>query len=111
MKRFLALVLFVSTAAHAAPFLVSDPAPANSQIDKCVYQDGTAAAVETPLTTYTGYSGPGCKIDLAAWTAGTHNLQVWYRSSLWGVDSAKTPFTLTKPAAGGTGPSNLQVQP
>lgn len=110
MKRLLLLTLLPFNA-MAAPFLVSDPAPTGQSIDQCIYQDGTAASVTTPLATYTGYSGPGCKIDLGTFAAGTHNLQVWFASSLWGTASAKIPFALNVPATGGAGPANLIIKP
>ena len=104
MRAILSLLLLVSVNVIAAPFLVSD-ADSTKAADKCVYQEGAAAVVETPLVS------AACKIDLAAFSSGTHNLQVWFRSSLWGVDSAKVPFAFTRPAAGATGPSTLQIVP
>ena len=104
MKRLFILLFFFSTGAFSAPFLVSDPAT-ETAVDKCVYQDGTAAPVET--ATLAG----ACHVDLAPFTGGNHSLQVWFRSTLWGVDSAKVPFVLSKPATGGTGPSGIRIEP
>ena len=104
MRIILSLLLLVSFNVIAAPFLISDP-DISKAADACVYQEGTAVAVSTPLVV------GGCKIDLAGFSAGTHNLQVWFRSSLWWVDSVKVPFVFVKPVAGGTGPSTLQIVP
>lgn len=89
MRILLFLLLIVSGQVFSAPFLVSDP-DTSKAADACVYQEGTAAAISTPLVV------GGCKIDLAGFSAGTHNLQVWFRSSLLGVDSSKVPFRLRK---------------
>lgn len=104
MKRFLAILCYMAAPTWAAPSIVSD-ADVSKSADKCVYQEGTAVAVETPLVL------GGCKIDLAGFIAGGHSLQVWFRSSLWGVDSAKVPFQFSKPSAGGIGPTNLLLAP
>jgi hypothetical protein len=110
--RILAAMLLFPAIAAGAPFLVSDPDPNPAYLrDQCVYQDGTAAPVSTPLATYPGQSGPGCMIDLAGFAAGTHNLQVWYHTDLYKMDSAKVPFTLSVPVAGGPGPANLILKP
>lgn len=101
VAAFLAVTLSI---AHSAPFLVSDPDPTGAS-DKCVYQIGTATAVETIAVSN------ACKIDLASFVSGTSNLQVWFRSTLWGSDSAKVPFVLKKPAAGSPGPTGLSIQP
>ena len=102
--RYLILLLWLPGLAFASPFLVSDPSGV-PEIDKCVYQDGTGPVVET--LTLAG----ACHIDLAPFTSGNHNLQVWFRSTLWGVDSAKVPFVLSKPATGGTGPTGVRIEP
>ena len=104
MRVLLAVLLFFAGSAMASPFIVSDP-DTSGAADQCVYQEGTSAAVSTPLV------NGGCKIDLASVTPGQHNLQVWFRSSLWGVDSAKVPFSYARPAAGGTGPGGLTITP
>lgn len=104
MKYLVLLVAFAAVPAFASPFLVSDPTT-EPAVDRCVYQDGTAAPVATPLV------GGACKVDLAGWTSGNHPLQVWFRSSLWGVDSAKVPFAVSKPQAGGAGPVGLRLEP
>ena len=115
MKYLLTALLLLSTSVvSGAPFLVSDPAPAPTAGDTitCVWQEGTNPAVSTPLAVYPAtQTGPGCKIELATFTAGTHNLNVWFHSALWGTDSAQTPFVLQKPSAGGTGPATLRITP
>ena len=105
MKKLIAFCLCsISLNSVASPFLVSDPTT-ETAVDKCVYQDGATAPVETPTV------GGACRIDLATWTNGNHSLQVWFRSTLWGVDSAKVPFVLSKPATGGTGPTGVRIEP
>ena len=104
MRYLFLFVSLVSTSVLASPFLVSDPSTEPS-VDQCVYQDGVSAPVATPLV------NGGCKIDLASFSGGNHNLQVWFRSTLWGVDSAKVPFVASKPQAGGAGPAVLRIEP
>lgn len=103
MRKFLVGMWFVSGSVMASPFLVSDPSGV-AEIDLCVYQDGVSAPVATPVV------NGGCKIDLAGFSAGIHPLQVWFRSSLWGVDSAKVPFDVSKPGTGGDGPAGLRLE-
>ena len=111
MRVLLAVVLAVfCSAAFGAPFIVSDPDPTGAA-DKCVYQVGTAAAVETPTVVTAPALTGNCKIDTAAFPAGTTNLQVWFKSTLWGVASAKAPFVLKKPSASEAGPENLRLAP
>ena len=110
MKKLMLLALFCSSA-YSAPFMVSDPDPTGAA-NKCVYQEGTGTIVETavaavPPSTLVG----SCKVDLAGFATGTHNLQVWFKSDLWGVTSVKVPFAFTKPSASGTGPTNLRLEP
>lgn len=100
---FVVLAMAVAGGVWAKPFLVSDPSGV-PQIDLCVYQDGITTPVATPVV------NGGCKIDLAGFTSGNHNLQVWFRSSLWEVDSAKVPFVVSKPQAGGAGPAGLRLE-
>lgn len=107
----LLLLALYSAGALPAPFLVSDSDPTGGA-DRCVYQEGTAAAVESPLAAIPPSTLIGsCKIDLAGFSAGSHSLQVWFRSSLWSVESAKVPFVFARPAAGFAGPTGLRLQP
>lgn len=110
--RLLAILLFgASTAfAQAAPFIVSDPDPTGAS-DKCVYQVGTAPAVETNTVITPPALTGACKIDTVAFPIGVTNMQVWFKSSVWGVTSGKVPFVLQKPSASGPGPSNLRLAP
>lgn len=95
MKKLIQLAIFLLLAFDAtgvvlaAPFITSDPDPTGAA-DKCFYQEGTAAAVGSSLV------ASSCKIDLAPFTAGTHNLQVWFSSSLWGGDFRESPFRILK---------------
>ena len=73
---FIIILLMVwASRSMAAPFAVSDPYPAAStpKPTHCgVYLD-TAAKVEIPVTV--DATGTYCKIDLSAWTVGTHTLK------------------------------------
>lgn len=102
--RIILAVLLLPLNVFAAPFLISDPVPANSVVTHCVYQEGTATPVVTPLVDL------ACKADLSGVTVGLHNLQVWFRNDVWGTDSAKVPFVFTRPAAGGTGPAGVGLE-
>ena len=111
MKKLFAILLFCSFPVGAAPFVVSDPDTTGAS-DLCVYQEGTTAPVESPVAAIPPSTIVGsCKIDTAAFTVGTHNLQIWFKSTLWGVTSVKAPFVLTKPSATATGPANLRLVP
>ena len=110
MKKLLALLLFMAAPAFAAPFIVSDPDPTGAA-DKCVYQEGAAAAVETPVAVVPPQLTGGCKIDAAGFTVGSHSIQVWFKSTLWGVTSGKAPFVFQRPSATATGPANLRLEP
>lgn len=108
---FVVVLATFCTAAFPAPFITSDPDPTGAA-DKCVYQIGAAPAVETPVAAVAPSTVVGsCKIDTVSFAAGTTNLQVWFKSTLWGVESAKVPFVLKKPSAGGTGPQDLKIAP
>lgn len=109
MKKFLLFLLFPCIA-QSAPFLVSDPDPTGAS-DKCVYQEGTSPPVETNVVVVSPALTGACHIDLAPFSVGMHDLQVWFKSTLWGVESAKTPFVFVKPIANDTGPSNLRLVP
>ena len=104
MRLTFLAILMIPSLAWASPFLVSDP-DVTGAADKCVYQEGSSEPVATPLVQ------GACKIDLAQVSAGQHDLQVWFSSSLWGVDSAKVPFSYSRPAAGASGPSGLRISP
>ena len=100
--------MLLSTMAHGAPFLVSDPDPTGAA-DQCVYQEGSNTPVSSPIVVTPPALTGNCHIDLASFAAGTHSLQVSFKSTLWGVSSQPVPFALQKPAAGGTGPANLRI--
>lgn len=111
MKKLLFILVLCfsgSQSGFTAPFIYSDPDPTGAA-DKCVYTNGINAAIETVVVTVPPALTGGCKIDTAVFAAGTSNLQVWFKSSLWGVETAKIPFVLQKPVAGGTGPQNLRL--
>lgn len=90
--------------------MVSDPDPTGAA-DKCVYQEGTNPPVETPVTVVPPALTGACDVVLDGFTTGQHNLQVWFKSTVWGVASAKVPFAFAKPGAGGPGPAGLKLAP
>lgn len=110
IASLLAVWVLALAPAVAAPFLVSDADPTGAA-DKCVYQRGTATPVEADVVIVAPALTGSCRLDLASLPAGASNLQVWFRSSVWGVESAKSPFSLTKPVAGGPGPTGLKIVP
>lgn len=117
MKKLLAILAVLlpsmtgTGVGFAAPFIVSDP-DATGASDKCAYQEGAGPVVESPVAAIPPSVLIGsCKIDTVAFAPGSHSLQVWFVSTLWGVTSVKAPFVLQKPSAGGTGPSNLRLVP
>ena len=91
MKKLLAIAVLFSGQAFAAPFLVSDPDPAQTA-DQCIYQEGSAAAVVTPTV------GFACHADLSGVTTGSHTFNVSFKSSQWGIQSVPVPFTFARPA-------------
>jgi len=111
MKKVLVVLgcLFFCSNVFSAT-MISDADPTGAA-DKCVYQDGTSAPVETAVSVVAPALTGRCNVNLDGMTAGVHNLQVWFKSTVWGVESAKVPFGFTKPAAGGTGPQNLRIVP
>ena len=107
-KLLLIVALSFALPALPAPFLVSEPA--TTDVTHCVYQEGTAAPVLTPVFQAAPSSKGQCRADLAGMAAGNHSLQVWFRNDTWGVDSAKVPFAFSRPAAGGTGPAGVAIE-
>ncbi len=112
MRISFLLCLALPAQIMAAPFIISDP-PSDPLYDKCVYQIGTAAPVETPTAIHPPQTLAACKVDTGGFAAGTYSMQFWWRSSLWGVgrDSLKAPFVLVVPAVGGPAPSGLRLAP
>lgn len=109
--KILLVLLFLCTPVFAAPFIVSDPDPTGAS-DVCTYQEGTAAPVSAPTVAIPPSNlVASCKFDASVFTVGTHNLQVWFSSTKWGVTSGKVPFSFTRPSATATGPANLQLSP
>jgi hypothetical protein len=106
-----AAALFATSTPALSAKIVSDPAPPNSGPVLCLYQIGTGPVVELPTAIYGSQTGPGCVIDLDPFAAGSYSMQIWYKYTLYNVESSKVPFVLSKPAAGGTGPQNLRVVP
>jgi hypothetical protein len=86
--------LLIPLAVSAAPYLVSDPWPADAaQPELCVYQEGQiqiSAPVSKDIT-----GAARCMIDLGSVAAGTHNLQVW----AWSASALSSPpvkFTFSR---------------
>lgn len=87
------LLWLSSGQALGTPFVVSDPWPATGpQPTHCVYQEGAAAEVATPVALQND-GRVYCRIDVAGVTRAAHSWQVW-ASNLWGV-SAKVPFAFS----------------
>lgn len=112
MTKHLTIVLSLQLWCVAAfgATLISDP-DNTGMADKCVIQEGAAAAVESATVPIAPSTAKSCSVTLNGFAAGTHNLQVWFRSTVWGVDSAKVPFVFQKPAAGFPGPTGLTIAP
>lgn len=110
MKAFLAILLFLPTLLFAAPFIVSDADPTGAA-DKCAWQEGTAAIVESNTVVTPPALTGACRIDATGFAVGVHNLQVWFKSTAWGVTSGKVPFVFQRPSATGTAPANLRLEP
>jgi hypothetical protein len=112
MKRLAAFALSGFLASHTAealatPFLVSDPWPmTENQPTACVYQEGTASPVSTPVAVNTDGS-VYCHIDLGAVVPGVHAYQVW-AANAWGV-SPTVPFSFTAGAIP-SAPAGMRVQ-
>lgn len=111
MKKILtSLFILLSSTAFADPHLVSDPDQTGAS-DLCVYTVDGGAPVETPVVAVPPSTIIGsCYIDMAGITPGNHALELWFKSTLWNVESAKVPFALSKPAAGGNGPAGLRLE-
>ena len=111
--RIVALAALFTSAAHAQPYLASDVVKSTdgSVLDyskiTCVYQEGTAAAVVTPLVSN------ACKANLSAVAVGAHSYQVWFRITdpVWGnVEGPKSPFAYTRPSASVSVPTTIRLQ-
>jgi hypothetical protein len=100
MKKLL-LILLLPISVSAAPFLICNPVPVGSA-DTFAYQEGTVI-VRTPLV------NNACHADLSGVSVGSHTYTVWLENSVWGTASATVPFTYSRPAAGGTGPSGMGI--
>lgn len=101
-KLILAVLMLFSTSSFAAPFLYSDPDPTGAS-DICGYTLNSGVDIETTVV------NGGCKIDLANFPDGDNNMEVWFKSSLWGVESARIPFAFNKPASGAAGPNGILI--
>ena len=103
LKTLITALMLFSGTVFAAPFLTSDPDPTGTA-DTCSYIDGTATQVDTPTV------DGGCKVDLARFSVGTHNLQVSFKNTLWNLESNSVPFVLVKPGNVGD-PASIKVAP
>lgn len=110
MRRILAGVLWAAmTSAQAAPFLVSDPWPASgAQPTSCVYQEGTAAEVASPIVRVSATdTRVYCRWDQANITRAAHTYQVWARNQ-WDK-STKVPFVYSASVPGA--PTGMRITP
>lgn len=119
-KLLISLLLCLSSAAYAAPFLwaVADPAA-----DTCVFKpQGTAVTQDFPVVVLAaGDARPAsfpsgainvCKIDLANLSiapVGTNNITLAVKSSLWGAVSSNVPFVFVRPSTSLPNPSNTVI--
>lgn len=96
------LLLGLAGPLNAAPFLVSDQiqstdgTPLDYAQLVCVYQEGTAAPVVSPVV------DRACRFDMQNVAVGAHTLEVWIRrtDTVWGVaDGPRVPFAYTRPSA------------
>ncbi len=113
MKRILTAVLLIATVQVQGARLISDYLPPAEVATHCVYQDGTATAVETTIDKApTGPQlGQGrCNIDLSAASVGTHNFQVWYLNKDWGIQSTQTAFSFTRSPTAPVAPTGLRIE-
>lgn len=102
MKRLslFLIMLFVSVAASAAPFVVSSPVTGSSVTNCGVYMD--ALPVQTIAVT-SDASGKFCKWDASGLAAGAHSVTLTYLviDPIWGnLESAhSSPLAFTRPSA------------
>lgn len=111
MKRILVLLLFCSSSALAAPFVVSDILPAG--VTQCgVYMDALAK-VTIPVTAVTG--GNICKHDVGAIAAGSHTVtmtSITVADPIWGSQESvkSSPLSFVRPSLPAA-PATLQLTP
>lgn len=108
-RRLIAAIVAssISTALSAAPYIVSDPYPTTgTQPDTCKAVEGTKT-YESPV----GKNADGtvfCHIDLAGAPNGSHAMQVYAVSTLWGSSTA-VPFSFV--AGAPALPASLKLAP
>lgn len=97
----IALVLLLSASlGHAAPFVVSDPAPATgTQPTHCGIFLDAAAKAEVAVASDT--TGKYCKFDIGMVGIGSHTIKATFiaKDTTWGtLESLQSaPFTFTRP--------------
>ncbi len=115
MRYILAAILCLAAAypAYAAPYVVSDPYPADA-----VQPDGFAVSldggpvVETPADPVTA-STVRFRFDVGTVASGSHTLLIkaYKQDAVWGrLESAEAVFTFARPAAP-SGATGLKLSP
>ena len=93
MKILKSIILSLTLAVNPtiwAAHITSTPYPFIAPYpDFCVMKETGKSDVVSPVSTNTTSSW--CNIDVSGVTAGTHNVNILARSSVWG-DSVATPF-------------------
>ena len=111
MKKIaIAAALFAAASANAAPFLASDPWPAEvTQPDTCGYTEPPSTLVH-PLAILTDTNGlKYIKQDMAGIPSGSHTIVVVCNNDLWGL--ASTPVNFTFSASAPASPAGLRLVP
>lgn len=98
--------LAVNLAAHAGPFLVSDPYPTGApQPDTCTLREAGKPPIVAPVVRNADNT-VHCRIDLAGTALGVHAVSVSADSAVWG-SSPETAFSFT--AAIPAKPANIRL--
>ena len=97
-----AAVLLAAATVHAAPFVVSDPAPAaGQQPTHCGILLDSAAKVDVPVAS--DATGKYCKYDVGSVSAGSHTVKATFVviDSVWGrlESPVSAPFAFTRPVS------------
>jgi hypothetical protein len=111
MKKIaIAIALSAAASANAAPFLVSDPWPAEAaQPDTCGYTEPPSSWVH-PLAILTDTNGlKYIKQDMAGIPSGSHTISIVCNNDLWGLASAPVNFTFS--ASAPASPAGLRLVP
>lgn len=111
MLKLILIALAGISAANAAPFIVSDPAPSGTVPTHCgVYLDGAA---RTDVAVTSDATGKYCKIDAAGVTVGAHTVALSFviNDAVWGnLEGPKSsPFPFSRPSAPTVAPGGTSL--